>query len=65
MVGRSKSTVLVEVPMDLLGVNPYVCRDTELVMELTKANIFLKATTLSASALVCVSQLLSAILMHM
>ncbi len=50
----------------LLGVNPYVCRDTELVLRLTKANIFLKVIILSGSELlVCCDQLLSTILMHM
>ncbi len=57
MVSRSESTVLLEVLMGLLGVDPYVCRDTELVLRLTKANIFLQATSLSTSALVCVDQL--------
>ncbi len=50
--------------MGHLGLNPYVYRDAELVLVLTKANTFLKATALSASALICCDQLLSAILMH-
>ncbi len=53
MVSRSKSTVLIEVLIGHLGLNPYVCRDTEHVLRLTKANISLKAIALSAGALVC------------
>ncbi len=42
MVSRSKYTVLIGVPKGHLGANLYVCRDTELVLRLTKANIFSK-----------------------